>query len=238
MARVVWGMIGCYGLALSGCAKPADRPAKVPTPTAVASTVSSEGDATPAAGNDQPDSISLIAEHAPADRPIPENGLTPAELDGSTGLKLDGICFVVPAGWKQVRPQTYIVEAEFELPRVDGNAYDGRLTLMSSGGDPQEIIANRAAEFVQNADDRPTVETMRIADVDATWLDVRGQWKGPTFRPIDPRDDYRMILVIIPFTAHSAFYVKLTGPRELIAAREFEFLQFVQSARFTPLDEK
>ncbi|HTI50482.1 MAG TPA: hypothetical protein VL475_06005, partial [Planctomycetaceae bacterium] len=135
-------------------------------------------------------------------------------------------------------PQTYIVEAEFELPRIEGDEYDGRLTLMSSGGDPREVMANRTAEFVQEPDHRPAVETMRIADVDATWLDVRGQWKGPTFRPVDPRDDYRMILVIIPFTPHSAFYVKLTGPRETIAAREHEFLQFVQSARLTPPGEE
>lgn len=238
MARIVWRWIGCCCLGLSGCTKPADPPAKFPTPQAIVAESLPEGDATPAAERNRPDSISLIAEHAPAGQPIPESGTAPAEGDGSAELNLEGISFVVPPGWKQVKPQTYIVEAEFELPRVDGDAHDGRLTLMSSGGDPREVIANRTAEFVQQTDDRPAVETMRIANVDATWLDVRGQWKGPTFRPIDPRDNYRMILVIIPFTPHSAFYVKLTGPRETIAAREFEFLQFVQSARFTqPAEE-
>jgi hypothetical protein len=67
--------------------------------------------------------------------------------------------------------------------------------------------------------------------VAATWVDVQGQWKGPPFRRSEVRPDYRMLLVIIPFSERSGFYVKLTGPRETIEAREEEFRGFVQSIR-------
>src|SRR5262249_27013431 len=38
------------------------------------------------------------------------------------------IRFEVPADWKKVQPQNNIIEAEFELPRLEGDEYDGRLT--------------------------------------------------------------------------------------------------------------
>jgi hypothetical protein len=54
-----------------------------------------------------------------------------------------GVRFMVPASWKRVKPQTHVVEAEFELPRAADDEYDARLTLMSAGGEPQENIGNR-----------------------------------------------------------------------------------------------
>src|SRR5262245_40234247 len=45
------------------------------------------------------------------------------EVSGPQELKLDGIAFVVPGSWKRVKPQTNIIEAEFELPRAAGDEY-------------------------------------------------------------------------------------------------------------------
>jgi hypothetical protein len=157
-----------------------------------------------------------------------------ADDEGPHELTLDqsGIRFVVPAGWKRVKAPNRIVEAEFELPRVEGDEYDGRLTLMSAGGDPQEIIAIRTAEFRQEPGEPATTETMKIGDFDARLVDLRGEWKE-SVRPSAPRADYRMLLAIIPFSERSAFYAKLTGPRSTIAAHETEFREFLRSAKIT-----
>jgi hypothetical protein len=158
-----------------------------------------------------------------------------ADDDRPHELLLDqsGISFVVPAGWKRVKPQTNIIEAEFELPRVDGDEYDGRLTLMSSGGNPQEVIATRTAEFRREPGEAATSEKLSIGSFEASLIDLRGEWKGTSFRPVPPRADYRMLLVIVPFSERSAFYAKLTGPRSTIAAHEEAFREFLRSAKIS-----
>ncbi len=167
--------------------------------------------------------------------PAKDDGLPETADDaGPHGLFLDqsGISFTVPAGWKRVKPPNRIVEAEFELPRVEGDEYSGRLTLMSSGGDPQEIIAIRTAEFRQAPGEPAITETMKIGDFEARLIDLRGEWKE-SVRPSAPRADYRMLLFIIPFSERSAFYAKLTGPRSTVAAHEADFREFLRTAKIT-----
>jgi hypothetical protein len=180
--------------------------------------------------DDQADMAVGEIEPAKDDRPR-EN----AEDTGPRELSLDqsGISFVVPAGWKRVKPQTNIIEAEFELPRVEGDEYDGRLTLMSSLGNPQEVIATRTAEFRQEPGEAAPTEKLSIGSFEASLIDLRGEWKGPSFRPVPPRADYRMLLVIVPFSERSAFYAKLTGPRSTIAAHEEAFREFLRAAKIS-----
>ncbi len=156
---------------------------------------------------------------------------TPAEPTVLT-LTDTGATFLLPAGWKKVKPETNIVEAEFELPRADGDEYDGRLTLMSSGGLVSETMANRKSEFKYGDGEEPIEEKLEVSGIDSTLLDLRGEWRGPSFRPLSaPRTDYRMLLLIVHFSESSAFYAKLTGPRATVAAHEDEFREFIKSAK-------
>lgn len=225
MTRNVWGSL-CFGLVLAcGCSKPTD-------PANVASAPGGAEQAPDRAVETAPDTE--IAATAPASQETEhaaDDDSPAAQGNGHVELKLEGIRFRVPGDWRQVKPQTNIVEAEFELPHVDGDEHDGRLTLMFSGGDPDEVISNRTAEFIHDADHPPKLESVMIGETEGRWVDLRGEWKGPSFRPIEPRPEYRMLLVIIPCTAHSSFYVKLTGPQETIAAHEEHFREFVESAR-------
>jgi hypothetical protein len=159
----------------------------------------------------------------------------PAEPAGPQPLNLEesGLSFTVPGGWKRVTPPNRIVEAEFELPRAPGDEYDGRLTLMSSGGDPQEVIATRTAEFKIEPGEPVGNEKIRIAEFEASLVDLRGEWKGQSFQPIQPRPDYRMLLFVLPFSERSGFYAKLTGPRTTISAHEEEFREFLRSVKIT-----
>jgi hypothetical protein len=167
--------------------------------------------------------------------PAKDNGLSKsADEAGPHELSLDqsGISFTVPAGWKQVKPPNRIVEAEFELPRVEGDEYDGRLTLMSATGDPQQVIAIRTAEFRQEPAEPAITETLKLGDIESQLIDLRGEWRD-SIRASKPRADYRMLLLIVPFSKGSAFYAKLTGPRSTVAAHEVEFREFLRSARIT-----
>lgn len=138
---------------------------------------------------------------------------------------------MVPASWKRVQPPTSrIVEAEFNLPHAEGDEFDGRLTLMAAGGEQDANIGRWTGEFNQAAGQGAKIETIKIAGAEATWVDIRGEWKGSSFAPIAPRPGYRMLAVIIPFTELNSYYVKFTGPKETVAAREEEFRTMVLSA--------
>jgi hypothetical protein len=154
----------------------------------------------------------------------------PQELD----LKESGISFVAPGSWKRVSPPNKVIEAEFVLPRVDDDEFDGRLTLMSSGGSPLETIATRTGEFKMEPGEQAKQEILSVGGFEAFLVDLRGEWKGPVFQPITPpRADYRMLLLVVPWSERSGFYAKLTGPRTTIAAHEDAFRQFLRSAKIT-----
>lgn len=172
-----------------------------------------------------------LADMPAKDEAAGESSETAAE-DTLLTLEQTNATFMLPPGWKQVKPDNRVVEAEFELPRAEGDEYDGRLTLMSSGGDVAEIVATRKGEFKFDDGEAPIEEKIEVSGIESTLLDLRGEWKGPSFRRIDPRADYRMLLVIVPFSERSAFYAKLTGPRATVAAHEDEFREFLKSAKF------
>jgi hypothetical protein len=162
----------------------------------------------------------------------------PTDSEGPAGsqeleLKESGVSFAVPGSWKRVTPPNNIIEAEFLLPRAEGDDYDGRLTLMASGGAPQETIATRTGEFNMQPGETATTERLSIAGFEALLVDLRGEWKGSAFQPMPPRADYRMLLFVIPFSERSGFYAKLTGPRTTIAAHEAAFREFLRSAKVT-----
>lgn len=223
MLRLCFWCLSTPFLVLSGCGQPS-QPMPVPTAPQTAATES--------ASPDNPADAEKVTADKTAEDDATSKPNTPA---GPTELKLESISFMIPGTWKTVKPANKIIDAEFELPRAAGDEYDGRLTLMASGGDPEDTIATRTAEFNRDADDAPKRETIKIGSVEATWVDLRGTWRGSTFQPLNPpRTEYRMLLVIIPFTERSAFYAKLVGPKETIAARVEEFLEFVKSARLKP----
>lgn len=223
MLRFCYWLLLCLPVAVFfGCAEePKRSPVAVPPQSETAASGTTE--------------IPADSSKPTVDEPAEAAKEKPEEPAGPTELKLETISFMVPGSWKKAKPANNIVEAEFELPRAAADEYDGRLTLMSAGGNPEETIATRTSEFDRDADDPPKRETVKIGSVEATWVDLRGTWRGSSFQPMNPpRSGYRMLLVIIPFSERSAFYAKLVGPRETIAAREEEFREFIKSARLKP----
>lgn len=186
----------------------------------------------------EPEPVATPVAPAPAKTtPAAPSGEKPADgtpLAEATLLKgLQGITFLAPAGWKSVPVSGNIPEAEFALPRADGDAYDGRLTLMSAQSGLEENTARWKSEFIAGED--PKIEKISVDGAEATLVDLRGEWKGTSFRPIDPpRPEHRLISVYIPFRGSQAYYVKVTGPKATIAAHEAALRAFVKSGRFKP----
>lgn len=209
-------IVGCGGASESSAGAGTDSaPAanESPTTSADSGADSAAAEAKPAAGE------TAVAEAKAADT-------------GPVEVKVEGFSFLVPASWKRVMPpSSRIVDAEFTIPRAEGDEFDGRLTMMAAGGDNDANIARWTGEFNQPPGQGAKVETVKIAGSEAIWVDIRGEWKGSSFNRIEPRPDYRMIALIIPFNERSSYFLKLTGPRATIAGVEEEFKTFAKSAR-------
>lgn len=146
-------------------------------------------------------------------------------------LKLEGVSVFVPQNWKQATPANKIIEAEFALPKAEGDQFDGRLTIMAAGGDTDANIDRWKSEFLGQTEIK--TETLEVGTLEVTWVDIRGEWRGSASSQVKsgPRPDYRMLAVIIPFSEMSSYFYKLTGPRETLAAHEEAFKSFVKSTR-------
>jgi len=195
------------------------KPPAAPIPTAEATTPPQP---------DQPADPSPATDSAPAPGAAPATSATTE----SGPLELDGISFIQPAGWVRVTPpSSNILDAEFTLPKVDGDEYDGRLTIMAAGGGFDGNIGRWRGEFDGLGQDDVKTETVSINGLEANRVDIRGVWKGPSFKPVPPREGYRLIAVILPTGAQSAYYVKVTGPANTVAEHLERIDQFVQSAK-------
>ncbi|HTI52080.1 MAG TPA: hypothetical protein VL475_14050, partial [Planctomycetaceae bacterium] len=104
MARIVWGVIGCCCAAAAGCSKPATPPAKTLTSLAAVPAAAAADDEKSAMDGDQGAPAVADAEPQSADRSMPENETNHSPAGAPTELKLEGIRFVVPASWIQVKP--------------------------------------------------------------------------------------------------------------------------------------
>ncbi|MBI5759997.1 MAG: hypothetical protein HZA46_15880 [Planctomycetales bacterium] len=213
---------------LTGCS---DNPPAIPAPVATSS----------ASTNTETSPAEKSTTATTADSAAPSDGEQKTKpTDGQPSeLKLEVITFKVPAGWQRVNPPSVrILDAEFTIPRADGDEFDGRLTLMAAGGGLDASIGRWSSEFTQESGLGPKTETLMLGDNEVQWVDIRGTYNGPANRApgvaaIEPRPDYRMAAVIIPLTPSHAFYIKLTGPKATVVARLDELKDFVRSAKVT-----
>lgn len=218
MVRYVCSVVCCVSLVVVGCGERGGG--------SVAKSPKVESDSASDA-SDKPESS------ATGDSKTATNETTdkPTEAPLAQEVKLEGISVMVPSGWKKVTPANRIIEAEFSIPRVEGDEYDGRLTIMPAGGDNESNIDRWRSEFTKQEDLKS--ETLKVDGLDVTWVDIRGEWRGsmsaPQAKPQGPRGDYRMLAVIIPVSELNSYFIKFTGPKQTLAAQEEAFRTFVKS---------
>ena len=142
---------------------------------------------------------------------------------------LHPMSWTVPQGWRQVGPATMrFVDMRFG-PDGEGEAFVSALT-----GDGGGLLANvnrwRAEmdlEPIQEAD-LQNMETMNFLGGPALKVDIEGD-----YRPVGATralENYRMIGLIQP-SSELTFFVKMTGPADLVEQERERFEQFLRSVR-------
>jgi hypothetical protein len=175
--------------------------------------------------------------HPPTSLPAGHPPIGPAEggdegpLDASGGeVKLDALTLTAPEGWGRKQPQSTFIEAEFALPKAEGDDSDGRLTVSRAGGSIEANIERWKGQFTQLQDSQE--EKIDVGGVEATWVDLSGEFsdqRGP-FAPGVSRADYRMIAAIIP-VGEQLHFIKATGPKKTMESHAEKIEEFVRSAK-------
>ena len=167
-----------------------------------------------------PPTMSVQDGAAPVKTEKADSSPAPSERQAFDGLK-----FMVPQSWKEVplsQFQMGIISAKFEMPDAGP---DVTLTLSRSGGGVDANL-DRWKGQVSNKTKEET-ETISVAGVDATLIDMEGRFSGGFGR--EPADGWRMIGVIAPLS-DQGYFMKLTGPINQVETIEEDFLTFVKSA--------
>ncbi|MFY9254346.1 MAG: hypothetical protein WAO83_12880 [Fuerstiella sp.] len=164
-----------------------------------------------------------------ADTPAATEAETDTSAPAATGTAerqpFDGLEFVVPAGWEKValsQMQMGIISARFTMPA----APEVTLTLSRSGGGVEANIDRWRGQVEAS---RPEVlDTIRIANLDATMIDMEGRFAGGFGQ--SAQDGWRMIGIIVPLS-DQGYFIKLTGPADQVKLVEEEFLAFAKSGQ-------
>jgi len=151
--------------------------------------------------------------------------------EGGREVSLGRMRLTAPESWQRKRPAVNFILAEFSLPRVEGDAADGRLTVSLMGGSVEGNVDRWRGQF-GGKPQKESLDRVEIAGIEVTLADFSGTYvdeRGP-FAPVVQRPDYRLLGAIIPLEGQ-LYFVKCYGPQKSMAERADEFHAFVRSLR-------
>lgn len=182
-----------------------------------------------------PPSGDLPAGHPP----IPGAGGTASSGPATTSaLKFDA----APT-WQAQTPANTMRQAQYLLPRAEGDSEDGELILFYFGegqGGGVENNLQRWREMFTTADGKPLPdeavvrETFEANGLRVTLLDVAGRY-APMVMPgqaaTPARDAYRMVAAVVE-TPRGNYFFRATGPIGTIAVHRSAIRQMLTTVRF------
>ncbi len=175
----------------------------------------------------------------PAGGAGPETATTPAQKGGANPASAGPtLKFTAPADWVSEQPSSSMRQAQYRLPKVDGDPEDADLAVFffpGGGGTVQENIDRWVAQF-QKPDGTPVAGNISkreahgipitIVDVSGIYLSGSSAMMGET----KPKPNFRMLAAVAE-TPAGLWFFKLTGPARTIerwAASFHSFLDTIQ----------
>lgn len=197
------------------------------------------GAAQPAGTRPPPAAIPASGELPAGHPPIPGAGGSASSSPASTSaLKFDAA-----PSWQAQTPANTMRQAQYLLPRVEGDSEDGELILFYFGegqGGGVEDNLRRWREMVTTSDGKPVPDEAVVREVfeanglKVTLLDVAGRY-APMAMPgqaaTPPRDQYRMVAAVVE-TPRGNYFFRATGPFGTMAVHRSAIRQMLASVRF------
>jgi len=142
----------------------------------------------------------------------------------------------VPSEFKRVEPKSRIIAHEFEAGAGGGEAAPtARVTMMAAGGDVAANIQRWEGQFAGGEKGAQKTEEMKLGPWNVYIVDVSGNYAermgGGPFAggKVVNRENYAMTGAILVHPSGRKFFVKMIGPREVVAANRKAFVEMIKS---------
>ncbi len=154
----------------------------------------------------------------------------PATAASDGAVKETSITWRKPDAWTVVAHPSPMRLATYKIPKADGDADDGELTVSRAGGDVQSNIGRWVSQF--DGASAPKTSERTAGDLKVTVVEVEGTFKGmamPGAGPAAPKEGYALLAAIVEGGGSEAHFFKLTGPKKTVDAARQSFDELVGS---------
>ena len=135
--------------------------------------------------------------------------------------------FQVPGQWKKKTPKfPNIILSEFEIPKTEGDARPGRMTISRSGGGIEQNIGRWERQFQQSSEAdkkafKKEMKSKEIAGHKTHLITLSGTYlDGSPMGPKTPRENYQMQGLIIETESGGNYFVKAYGSKKMMDANK------------------
>jgi hypothetical protein len=150
---------------------------------------------------------------------------------------VNGLKFTAPDGWISETPTSSMRQAQYRIPRAEGDVEDAELTVFffrGGGGGVQANVDRWIGQF-SKTDGSPANDTARTTHKTAhgiplTIVDVTGTYDGGMSMQKEPalKPNYRMLAAVAE-AADGPWFFKLTGPAKTVLKWQPGFDAFLDS---------
>ncbi len=170
----------------------------------------------------EPGKTSASAEPAKGPREVAPQKVTGAPVPNE-------VVWEAPAAWTKVESKSPMRKATYKIPKAEGDAEDGELTVTQAGGSLESNIARWAGQLAAKPD-AVTRTSEEHGGLKVTVVEMKGTYTGmamPGSPPAEPKPNYALLGAIAE-TGIPTFF-KLTGPEKTVAAAKADFSKLVAS---------
>ena len=161
----------------------------------------------------------------------------------AAALALAGLTYSAPPAWHTRPPASSMRVAEFVVPRAQPDAEDAELIIYyfgTGGGGSAEANIDRWISQVQQPDGSDSKAKAKRAErtingLKVTTVDVSGTYTAemrPGAAEHYNKPGFRVCAAMIE-TPQGAYYVKMTGPANTVAAAQPDYEKFLSSLKFS-----
>ncbi|MCZ6794337.1 MAG: hypothetical protein O7J95_12060 [Planctomycetota bacterium] len=221
-------------VALVSCDEGGSSPYSVEKPTHPAMTSPVGHAAGSGSGHAEHAGLAHLPDGHPAIPPGGAGGDPPAPSPPPVGgpVEVLGVRFDGPEGWVAERA-TGMRRAQFRLPAVPGDRYDGALTVIPASGSVQQNVARWEGQFQRRP--QAEVESMNVdgLDVHVVFI-VEGTFlhkdRPMAPGPGEPRSGYQLYGAVVQAPGGQLFF-KAWGPRATMEKGRASFDEMIRSLR-------
>lgn len=148
----------------------------------------------------------------------------------------DVLTLQIPAQWKEQPVRSRIIEHEYVVTQGEGDeAPSARVTMMAAGGDIAANIKRWEGQFSEGGE--PKVEkksvagqTVHIVELEGTFSESMGGGPFAGGKTVK-RENYGMLGGIIETEKGGKYFIKMTGPKDLIEAQREAFKAMLEGMK-------